>query len=473
MSSTHETSFGTKADSLPAPSFVKPSQPASATSKPSKRLTLNFPILPPSNFDARSVTSSPSLLTPAESQHSSPRLKLTVPSPGESSEFLTSLAAQERKVLELREELHRAEAELLALKKRWAQYEAHKKKHEVRHGERMEAISLAGGRVESGQTNPKKALEGERPRDVKVGGKRTQQRVFSGSKHARALSLLSPTSENQLSSRSHSISGVPNLNAHPKEEESRSTVDDQGTMQENGTPTKHEKELLARRSLPAPSRDTLVRTSKQVASELREGLWTFFEDIRQATVGEEGINGTESRGAVVSSKKAPGTTSTLKAKTPACPPSDQGQRPKQKSTTASQNPSAKDGESSFWEEFGLDTPKRIAPNIKSSAGPEQKIDTPSLVDVDDNWDYWDTPLSQNRLSNATTETSERDLSALQEKVAMTSNALPWPELKKFTPSKLTRTVSDLMKEWDSPSNGNLRTGKKERDDDDEIKSALR
>lgn len=461
MSANHEISVGTKADSLPAPSFVKPSQPASATSRPSKRLSLNFPILPPSNFDAQSVASSPGLLAPAESQQNSPSLKPAAPSPGESPGFLTSLAAQERKVLELREELHRAEAELLALKKQWAQYEAHKKKHEVRHGERMEAISLAEGRVENGQTNPKKIPHGEWQRHVKVGGKRTQQRVFPGSKHTRALSLLSPTSENQLPQRSCSIDGVPDLNAnqrHPTEVGSRSTAYDQDTLQENDTSPKTQKELLARNSLPAPSRETLVRTSKQVASELREGLWTFFEDIRQATVGEEGINGTESRGAVVLPKKALGTASTSKVRTPARLSAYHGPTSKQKSTTASRKASSKDDESSFWGEFGLDTPGKTTSDKQKAAVPEQKADAPPLVDVEDNWDCWDTPLSQRALSNATTQKPEKDLSAPQDEAAMTPNALPWPELKKFTPSKLTRTVSDLMKEWDSPSNGTVRTG---------------
>ena len=38
-----------------------------------------------------------------------------------------------------------------------------------------------------------------------------------------------------------------------------------------------------------------MKTGKQIATDFKDGLWTFIEDLRQATVGEESINGTVGR----------------------------------------------------------------------------------------------------------------------------------------------------------------------------------
>lgn len=448
------------AESLPTPSFVKPSQRANATTKQSKRATLNFPILlPQSNVDTCSYSSFPGLLTPAESQCTSPppTVKPPTASPQDSSEFLTLLAAQERKVLELREELQKAEADLLALKNQWARYEAHKKKHEVRHGERMETITLNfAKRPVDGSTSLKKPLDEEDSKVVRGGGRRTQPRVFSSSKHARTLSLLSPTLENQAPIRTSSIDDLqrPPVLMEIEEREPKKPVSDQDEGKEVATSNRTEKELFAGRSLQSPSRDTIVRTSKQVASDLREGLWTFFEDIRQATVGEEGISGTESRGVRFPSKNKSEFTITPRSKIRDQPCSQRKRSSIQASVASARETSAKNNEVSFWQEFGIDTPGESHAKQDKGPEPEKGVKASPLVDVDDNWDIWDTwdtPTFQTRLSHRATTTPESAASIPPAVTEMTTNALPWPELKKFTPSKLTRTVSDLMKEWDSLS----------------------
>ena len=202
------------------------------------------------------------------------------------------------------------------------------------------------------------------------------------------------------------------------------------------------KDLAAhRRSLPPVAADLLVKQGKQVYDGVREGLWTFFEDIRQATVGEEGVNGTAA----------------------------QQRPPKQNHKKASKKPSGKQGknnpvapqdhpakEASFWKEFGLDTPQRpastqTAKTDKAGGHVQQKSSTdstnpPSLLpdlndndndEVDDAWDAWDSPVSTRQANNADDEKRNPD------------DGLPWPEIQKLTPSKLTRTVSDLMREWDA------------------------
>ena len=102
-------------------------------SKVSTPLTFNFFILPPiPHLDSHSFLSSIHL-TPSHSLCDSSRLSATAASTTNSSGFLTSLAAQERRLLELREELQRAELELSHLKTQWAQYEAGRMRSELRH----------------------------------------------------------------------------------------------------------------------------------------------------------------------------------------------------------------------------------------------------------------------------------------------------------------------------------------------------
>ena len=45
--------------------------------------------------------------------------------------------------------------------------------------------------------------------------------------------------------------------------------------------------LTSRQSTQGQPREAIVETGKQLIGDLREGLWTFFEDLRQATVGED------------------------------------------------------------------------------------------------------------------------------------------------------------------------------------------
>src|SRR5436190_17297459 len=120
-----------------------PSRP-NATSRHLKRLTLNFPIsIPqPLNSQLQSDRSSPSpsitdpvtqsslIPSPSRSSTSTPALNDAA---SDGYDFLTTLAAQERKVLELKEELQKAETELATLKRQWAMGEKGRKRTEIVH----------------------------------------------------------------------------------------------------------------------------------------------------------------------------------------------------------------------------------------------------------------------------------------------------------------------------------------------------
>ena len=439
--STNSRSNSTDSQTLPSPSFTKPTQEPRSTSRHSKRLTLNFPILPPNGSDTRR-TASPIVSTPAESPQASPDLKQIGPSPADPSGFLTSLAAQERKVLELRDELHRAETELTTLKRQWAQYEAHKKRNEMNHAEKLQP--LHNPTRDSTQSS---MSETEMKSTRKPEGRRTHQRVFSGSKHTRALSLLSPTSLNGPGTPPvDEVLGPSSTDSGQNSDVSSARITEVPTIEpEIAAPITRLPKPSSRRSVPPPSRDALVRTSKQMASDLKDGLWTFLEDIRQATVGEEGINATQSR--AILPAKTPLTTSIAsnsRLKQDNSRPTREALETK--SSQAVKSSTVKDSSYSFWREFEVETPGQRGANPggnprKTTNG---KHVEQSILDEDDEWDNWDTPLVQRvvqpkesrKLDNAPTDSSQ---------------AIPWPELNKVTPSKLTKTVSDMLKDWDISS----------------------
>lgn len=443
----------------PASPTRTPQNQIESAQKHSRRLTTGFPVFPPpTGHDGdHPLALSPKYSSPSESVRNSPRLTAQPVSPTDPSHFLTTLAAQERRVLELREELQRAEKDLIGLKKQWATFEATRKRNGVRHVEQLQPLSTSHvSKTEFGGEIPMPLTPSAYEKLAAKPARKPQQRVFSGSRHTRTLSLLTPASANGQVPFPHPFSdtesgttpttGVENTKPSLPRSTTLPHADD------NIGFGRTYKDLANRRSLPPPSTDALVKTGKQMASDIRDGLWTFFEDIRQATVGEEGINGTEART----------STSSLKATTPSKRGPANGVLRKKRSSTGLQKPSqdlnshalrtstdsAQAGiqaEHSFWKEFGLDTPGRGA-----SPSRKQPTDRPNpktleqsgdpLVDIeDDNWDAWESPVAQDKTLREDTQTTEN----------AGGSSLPFPKLSKLTPSKLTRTVSDLMRDWES------------------------
>jgi hypothetical protein len=477
-----------------SPTFVQPNpKRSSLPSHPNvaarhfKRLTLNFPISPPINLRSEQSSPSSTLVTPAteSSLNLSPiRSASTVPSSGDGLDggydFLTAIASQERRVLELREELQRAEMELANLKKQWALTGRVRKRPGIcHHAESMKPLKSPvqdpgvdstkisernDGGVDTSSTT-QRGISGDQGRrnslrapttaaanrdiSVSVNGRR----IFPGSKHTRALSLLSPD-----------MSGA----FHPPLSQLRSTEDKKPVSEqtsrypraatlpsmERSDPTKAissvnemmpASELLTsewRRSMPPASREALMRTGKQMASDFRDGLWTFFEDIRQATVGEEGINATQSR-----SIQATPTISRSKSKsdhrnTPSksrersavgdVPSNSPSSFAKAVATTKSGKDTIQaDIEVSFWSEFGVDTPGQKSKTTKAAQNTPKRrkeSENSNLLGVDDNWDMWETPQS----SKIHTPSSRR--STIESKDRS-------PSTQRSTPRTSTRYVS--------------------------------
>lgn len=116
----------------------------------------------------------------------------------EPNAFLTALATQERHVLELKEELQKAESDLEISKKQWASHETSKKKDEMRRSEKLQVIAspVRSTVMETEEPSPPIVKDRERRRAMYIQPRQPQRKVFAGSRHTKTLSLLNPTSTN-------------------------------------------------------------------------------------------------------------------------------------------------------------------------------------------------------------------------------------------------------------------------------------
>ena len=204
----------------------------------------------------------------------------------DSNTFLTALAAQERRVLELKEELRRAEANLEILKKQWAAHETTKKRNELRQVEPLRHINapVPGTTVFASDPMMNYKREQERRKLKPLTTRQPQRTVFPGSRHTKTLSLLSPTTS--LSGPVKSLDTIEPVKVRrgtTKGPAGSSRIPDLAKA-----PTGHS--CAPSLDKPRPSgngQDPILDAGKQLVGDFKEGFWTFFEDLRQATVGEE------------------------------------------------------------------------------------------------------------------------------------------------------------------------------------------
>jgi hypothetical protein len=382
------------APSTPAPSTPAPPPPlphvrsmSEVSARKTKRISITLPIQPISS--SGSPLFSPVLpYTPLAASIPVP------PSPAEptDSTFLTALAAHERRVLELREELVKAEHELRRLKHTWAAHEAHKKRqHDPRKLHKLQSIQASPDATDLESGAASRQLDMERRRALLTCNKTSSRTVFSGSRHARTLSLLSPDMLQQH----------PRHHQHPDSDQAMSRPPHPPRVHTDSDLTTE----VARTADDAIElgipREVLLKAGKQMASDFRDGLWTFIEDLRQATVGDEGINATSLRNQSQSanaSRPQP-TRASLK-------PSPKPQPLRRSATTGSRRTDSRspapssatdkmaylDIGNSFWRDNGLEEPKpRSSPVVKTSkkatAAPVKPnhVSTASL----DTWENWE------------------------------------------------------------------------------------
>lgn len=431
-----------------------------------KRLSLQFPIQPTIGNGS-----------PMFSPRSRPQSWMAAPSPVPSPEVTSStelnilavIAAQERYVLELKEELAQAERDLKMLKGYHASQESMRQLNESRKVTQLKPLDTALANFtpvaddEDGSSSWM-MKEMERRKALLSATKSSQRKVFSGSRHLRTLSLLSPdTTYTPSFPQPHDLhEQTPSGAMRPPPLARSSTTPD--IANQIATNVNGEKYDIG--GLTNMQRDALLRTGKRMATDFKDGLLTFIEDIRQATVGEEAMGDD----GVGPSGKGPAAKGMRK-------PSD-GRPALQRSNTSakkSSTPKTEDIGDDFWRQHGLSEPKTSTAQKKTHAS--KLTSTPqkqpaSAADDFENWDTWDTPNDKNAHAasaeyaqhssdesdapsspvshQASSRTSTSSAGLPEDMLPRDSkrNSIPWPDLVKLSPTNLKRTASHLMKEWE-------------------------
>lgn len=394
-------------------------------------------------------------LEPVEAQDSS--LKET--------DFLTALAAKERRILELKEELRVAEEGLSDLKKQWAQQESTNRRNESRRLHQMRPMSISGPRsskVDDVDGSSAWMYEEMERRKALMGhghARNASRRVFSGSRHAKTLSLIPPMREESEVLSSKSADGPES--SPPRNHFGRSKTAPDFHASEDLPPSPPRKSQSPQREVQ------VLQVGKQLATDWKEGLWTFFEDLKQATVGEDPR--TSQSACPVPARKNSSVEPTKRQK---------GQFMLRPGVNQSgpikyyDDAPLIDVASDFWKEHGLDAPKDLKnPAVikRTKYATPQKATPQRIDDVEsDSWENWDSPppshkrSSDDRSSDDTTSsaspvaTSPATSLGTPSRASMSSNtptasnrdSIPWPKLNKLGAAQLRRTASHLMDEWE-------------------------
>jgi hypothetical protein len=476
-----DTTSPTK-DTFPKPPSV-PSMPSHSRSTShadivtqGKRLSLQFPI----QISSASSSSGISPRSRPQSWVASPITPDTVPSPTETN-FLAVIAAQERRVLELKEELAKAEADLRHLKKHLVSNETVRKRNDLRNVTKLQPVNTSLANYGDATDDPDGSSfwmqkEMERRKALLANMKTPQRKVFSGSRHMRTLSLLSPDKSYAPSFPQPDDIRSPKVESDSRPSVTRTSTSSDIATQVANAPNDERYDLAGLSSI---QKDAILRTGKQMATDFKDGLLTFIEDIRQATVGDEALQGGENAENGAKSQAIKGDRKVSDG------------RPTLNSAASvakkGANDQSEDIGSSFWKEHGLSEPtpapaKQVSRPVKPARTPQKKKTTAANADDDDfeeSWDNWDTPNDKSamKLAKAPSSTSSDDsddagdgststpVSGRSSARTSTSsagpgphetaasrdpkrNSIPWPDLVKLSPTHLKRTASHLMKEWE-------------------------
>lgn len=405
----------------PSPSPARSTSHAAVRSL--ERLSLSFPVqLEPEQGQithTSSSSSSSTFLLPSTPITSRGRSL----APMHSSNFLTVLATQERRVLELKEELQKAEMDLGKLKKQWALHEATRKRDESRNIGRLEPLKGASDRpplLESSREGARKSKEADRRTAMYTGTRQPQRKVFSGSRHTRALSLLAPNTST-FDQRSH-LGGalrLGNVDSVDAKLGRSSTVPNSMSSTPASANGSAGASILIGVGTP---KDAILQTGKQIVGDFKEGLWTFIDDLRPATVGDEAVHGavhsTDDRKSLSSTNWKTARKSTAQTrlhltnkaspkrrnKTADVPPADL------KDMRHGGNPSLIELNRGHRERNGVQSMPTATYDSNSRDGNKDN----ATID-DDGWDKWDSPTARSvspyRWSNGTCASGQMESSS--------------------------------------------------------------
>ncbi|EPE05698.1 hypothetical protein F503_08229 [Ophiostoma piceae UAMH 11346] len=477
----------TPGDRLDESIETRSSRSASTASR-SNRLSLTLPIALPTSFPSRPIPASATL----PSFPGTPVDISSAAAPEDPADLITAIAAQERHVLELREVLNRAENNLLGLKKQWANHEARKKRGgDSRRSEAMRGMPSRPGTA-SATDSPTASVEGSSSRRSSELDRRrallqsqqpgtvepntpsqSRRRVFRGG-HARTLSLLSPTK---------TVSDDFPVHEDQADDESlRSPVSSQDAespfLQNLGRYAPNTATHLSKRSSWAPQTVHQVTGAglRQVAGDLTTTLWTFVEDLRQATVGEELANGASAVPGLTNPRAAGAaddSQNTIRAPSTSSRP--HAARAFGGDLQGTPTPSSRyvpsDQQASSKDKPVVNSKAKTGKVGKSTHGKANKHFswTPLTVESydDSDWTNWDSPTvksprwsgstvngepSDASLEQADENTTPQKRDSILSSFSPTSpgnkNSELYAALNRLTPGNIKRTATDLMKEWE-------------------------
>ncbi|KAH6665626.1 hypothetical protein B0J14DRAFT_492102 [Halenospora varia] len=431
------------------------SRALSYTSRRPNRLSLSFPVA--TNSSSESARGTPTSSN-ATSFPPTPAEIVPTPSPNDPSGFLVALAGQERRVLELKEELHKAEADLKKLKKEWALHEAHKKKAEIRNVEPMRPVQLVStdsSPTDGDTTSARQSAELDRRKallsNINI-PKESRRKIITGG-HTRTLSLLSPE-------RSNYPRPFPPVREHSSERQE--SITRSGIMPDTSQGISRVSTIRAR---PLSYQGGVTHGAKQIAEDLKAGMWTFLEDLRQATVGDEAVNGNLQRTASCKGPVKKGSKGSLRGDKIKRSVSPRITSPRTWETLT--GPALLDAAGTLWSESdtGTNRPAAKTPVTAKKTSRPISLAAPALDDLDDDWSNWDSPTPKSpRWSGSSTMStdpatpSNASIDDRNVKIAGESSGgadtpskrepLQWPALDNLTPTNLKRTMSSMMKEWE-------------------------
>ncbi|KAF3760311.1 hypothetical protein M406DRAFT_348565 [Cryphonectria parasitica EP155] len=457
-------------DSPPSSFGARSTRSLSTTSRNSNRLSLTLPIALPTNAPSRPTPIS----TTVPSFPPTPGDTPTVRSPTDANDFIHAIAAQERRVLELREDLKSAEAELSRLKKQWGAFDSVRKRNAMVNGEPLRPSPQSSPAVDDveGKT---RSVELDRRRTMLMSQQLSKEattptsgrrRVMRGG-HTRALSLLSPTKPDE----GFSLLDDALVRHKPAVKDSEPHLQNVGRRHHHH----HQHPPLAANGIskratwtPRSSANSPSPGVKQMAEDFKAGLWTFVEDLRQVAVGDEPITGTPSGGGYrrVSGRQNESDRDTIRA-------SSSSSRPHVGSIFSS-NDHTPTPSTRFCDPLSeSDTANLGRPKRTNSKRAKHFSWTPLTVDAfdDADWSNWESPpaapsprwsgttVNGDIITTAIPEGKGDENDSLKDKTSTPCHREP-PEspplsavkieemLKQLSPGNLKRATSDFMKEWE-------------------------
>ncbi|KAI0157691.1 hypothetical protein GGR57DRAFT_52484 [Xylariaceae sp. FL1272] len=427
----------------------------SSASRNANRLSLTLPIAPPNAFPSRPIPTGSMPPTPIDSS--------ALTSPVDSNDFIIAIAAQERRVFELREELNKAESELKRLQRQWTIAEGCKMRPSNVTAEPRRHVAAGASLLSDDDDSPtsRRKTELERRKTILLAQsqntpRETRRKVLRGG-HTRTLSLLSPTK---------TIGSAGDVTIH----------EDQDILHSPGSYTSRSPVIapLNKRATWAPRQTQHHSTPpntgvKQLANDFRQGLWTFVEDLRQATVGDEGISSTTNRTSEMKtrSNRTDDNQDTIRAST-----ANRGRIPFTTDLDSPDDSPSKPSKASF-----SDRAQHRRTDSKMESRTRKHFSwTPLTFENfdDDDWSNWDTPnVKSTRWSGSTvsgdivstspdradeyeatggTLRRKRSITPLRTadspKTPSKLEELPQAILNRLTPSNIKTTTSNFIKEWE-------------------------